>query len=385
MTEQLSFVLPDGPSAQADPPPPDHAARHRIRTDTSSTLFVEAGAGAGKTTALVGRILTLVDEGVPIDEIAAITFTEKAAAELRHRLRERLTESGPDEWRGAAVDALDHAPIGTLHAFARRILFEFPVEAGLPPGFGVLDELESQLALDERWDDLMEELLDDADTEVAPGLRASELVQLCTWPRFGGTAGLRRVVEDFQDNWDLVAERVSLTPPERPGWCGDVLIRVEALARTPVPADDSQAVLLAEIGRVAAVIRHDGDLTTMLAGLEDIKKRIGKGIKGNKARWRAHGGGEALEALRADELALVEQIDAHLSRWREYRRLVVGAIAGRFVLDGARERAAAGTLEFHDLLVLARRLLTVDAGARRRLHQRYRRVLLDEFQDTDPI
>ncbi|MET0146783.1 MAG: UvrD-helicase domain-containing protein, partial [Ilumatobacteraceae bacterium] len=395
MAEQLPLLLefdadrrPDREPDRLDradaTAPPDAAARDRIRTGTTATLFVEAGAGAGKTTALVGRILTHIDDGVPIDEIAAITFTEKAAAELRHRLRERLSESA-HEVRLAAVDALDHAPIGTLHAFARRILFELPVEAGLPPGVGVLDELESQLALDERWEDLMEELLDDADTEIAPGLRASELVQLCTWPRFGGTAGLRRIVEDFQDNWDLVAERVSLTPPERPGWCTEVLTRIAGLIATPVPPDDSQAALLAEIRQVAAVIEHDGDLSTMLGGLETVKQRIGKGTKGNKAKWRGHGGVEALDALRAEELALVELIDGHLLQWREYRRLVVGAIAGRFVLDGARERAAAGTLEFHDLLVLARRLLTGDPGARRRLHQRYRRVLLDEFQDTDPI
>ncbi len=72
-------------------------------------------------------------------------------------------------------------------------------------------------------------------------------------------------------------------------------------------------------------------------------------------------------------------------RWRRYRQAVIGAIAARFVLDGARARAAAGTLEFHDLLVLARRLLATAPGTRRTLHERYRRVLLDEFQDTDPI
>ena len=64
---------------------------------------------------------------------------------------------------------------------------------------------------------------------------------------------------------------------------------------------------------------------------------------------------------------------------------MVGAIAGRFVLDGASERSAAGTLEFHDLLVLARRLLATRPDVRARLHDHYRRVLLDEFQDTDPI
>ncbi len=387
MAEQLRLLPDDGRVGPADVAPPDEAARRRISTDTASTLFVEAGAGAGKTTALVGRILTLVDEGVPIDEIAAITFTEKAAAELRHRLRQRLSESPANPQHRAAVDALDHAPIGTLHAFARRILFEFPVEAGLPPGFSVLDELESQLALDERWEDLLAELLDDADREVAPGLTAAELVQLCMWPKFGGTKGLRRIVEDFQANWDLVEQRVSLTPPPvRPPWCDPVLTRLAEVMMTPVPANDRQAELLADLAGHAARIVHDGDLGTMLGGLEAIRKRVGgAGRTGNKDNWRGHGGSAALDALRAEELSIAELVDEHLQAWRNYRRLVVGAIAGRFVLDGARERAAAGTLEFHDLLVLARRLLASETGARQRLHLRYQRVLLDEFQDTDPI
>ena len=96
-------------------------------------------------------------------------------------------------------------------------------------------------------------------------------------------------------------------------------------------------------------------------------------------------GVEALERLRAEQVDLAAAVDARLAGWREYRRLVVGAVAAGFVLDGAHQRAAAGTLEFHDLLVLARRLLNRDLGARRILHHRYQRVLLDEFQDTDPI
>ena len=67
--------------------PPDQADRDRIRDDLAHNLFVEAGAGAGKTTSLVGRIVELVRSGVPIGGIAAITFTEKAAGELRHKLR----------------------------------------------------------------------------------------------------------------------------------------------------------------------------------------------------------------------------------------------------------------------------------------------------------
>ena len=82
----------------------DEAARERIRTATGTTLFVEAGAGSGKTRSLVERITRLVlTDGVPLDSVAAVTFTEKAGAELRDRLRARLEDEGGP----AAAAALD--------------------------------------------------------------------------------------------------------------------------------------------------------------------------------------------------------------------------------------------------------------------------------------
>lgn len=120
----------------------DQAARDRIADDLATTLFVEAGAGSGKTTALVGRVLALVLGGhAELSSIAAITFTEKAGAELRDRIRESLelaAESDPESERREraqrALEQLDGAAIGTLHAFAQRLLTEHPVEVGLPRG-----------------------------------------------------------------------------------------------------------------------------------------------------------------------------------------------------------------------------------------------------------
>jgi ATP-dependent helicase/nuclease subunit A len=367
-----------------EPAAPDQAARDRIRDDIDHTLFVEAGAGAGKTTALVGRIVRLVDDGVPIDAIAAITFTEKAAAELRHRLRQRLAEATPSPARQAALDGLDHAPIGTLHAFARRLLFEFPVEAGLPPGFTVLDELESQLALDERWEDLLDSVLDDARREVAPGLLAAELVQLLEWRGFGVSRGLRTVSQEFQANWDLVEQRVHLDPPPRPGSPSAVVAAARSIAATWTPPDDTQTGHVARIGALGDELARARDLGAALDVLEALRKEAATASgRGAMTHWR--GRGDERDALQAEHAGLVALVDQHLGCWREYRRTVVGALCGRFVLDGAVARAAAGTLEFHDLLVLARRLLATDEGVRRRLHDRYRRLLLDEFQDTDPI
>src|SRR5665811_2582754 len=112
-----------------------------IRDSTGATLFVEAGAGSGKTSVLVSRAQTLtLEDGIPIANIAAVTFSERAASELRDRLRARLEQAALHTTRTeqreralAALDDLDTAAIGTLHSFAQRILSEHPIEAGIPP------------------------------------------------------------------------------------------------------------------------------------------------------------------------------------------------------------------------------------------------------------
>src|SRR5688572_1338186 len=103
----------------------DAMARGAVRDDLDHTLFLEAGAGSGKTTSLVERFVALVESGIPADRIAAITFTERAARELSDRVRQALERAG----HHAALDLLDRAAIGTLHAFAQRILNEHPIEA----------------------------------------------------------------------------------------------------------------------------------------------------------------------------------------------------------------------------------------------------------------
>src|SRR5665213_2073100 len=158
----------------------DADERLRIRHDTAATLFVNAGAGSGKTTALVSRVTSLVlDDGIRLSRIAAVTFTEKAGAELRDRLRadfETIWRASDVRREAAAqaLDDLDGAAIGTLHAFAQRILTEHPIEAGLPPIIEVLDEVGSSVAFDERWAGLQSELLDD-DAMAQPLLLAMAL------------------------------------------------------------------------------------------------------------------------------------------------------------------------------------------------------------------
>src|SRR4051794_1695190 len=112
----------------------DLATRAAIVDDLGATLFVEAGAGSGKTQALVDRVVALVTVGdVPMREIAAVTFTDKAAAELRDRIRRELelvaarTTTVAASRAAVALDELDGAAVSTLHAFAQRVLSEHPI------------------------------------------------------------------------------------------------------------------------------------------------------------------------------------------------------------------------------------------------------------------
>ncbi len=106
-------------------PNPEQAAA----IDAAGTVFVSAGAGTGKTTVIVERFLRAVERGVDVNSILAITFTERAAGELRSRIRARLVETG----RTDLARELDGAWISTIHGFCRRLLRSYPAAAGVDP------------------------------------------------------------------------------------------------------------------------------------------------------------------------------------------------------------------------------------------------------------
>jgi len=144
----------------ADAAPPDAAARERIASDLATSLLVEAGAGSGKTAAMVGRMVALVRTGAAtVDRIAAVTFTRKAAGELRERFHEALERAlrapaadGPQRSRLArALADADGAFVGTVHAFCARLLRDRPIEAGLPPGFREATEGEEERLFADGW------------------------------------------------------------------------------------------------------------------------------------------------------------------------------------------------------------------------------------------
>ncbi len=365
--------------------PGDAPARDAIRTDLGSTLFVEAGAGTGKTAALVNRVVALVttEPPVPMAAIAAITFTEKAAAELRDRVRRELRLRASDPTVGdlvrercrVAVDDLDAAAICTLHAFAQRILTEFPIETGLPPRIEVKDEISSRIAFDVRWRAFVDELLDD------PELESTVLVLLAAGVKLGH---LRTVAEVLDDNWDLL-DRIDPPGPlpalELDGWldelAGICTAGVECRADT-----DGMLTRLDELREYHDQMRAAFDDAERVELLSAAKPSFSVTRIGNKKNW------PDIDRVRDPILKLGDQRKAMTDAVLDVAiKRAVAAIAV-YIERAVMQRRISGELDFHDLLVLARTLLRDPdhgAAARAGLRRHYRRVLIDEFQDTDPI
>lgn len=154
----------------------DEAAREQIRTRLGVNLLVEAGAGSGKTESLAGRMVALIATGSgTVEQIAAVTFTKKAAAELRGRFRMELERRiGVDrdpaivERLHEAMSSMERMFAGTIHSFCAKLLRERPVEAGLAPGFREIEEAEDAVLRRAAW----REFIDGAQKEQSPELAA---------------------------------------------------------------------------------------------------------------------------------------------------------------------------------------------------------------------
>ena len=371
--------------------PVDQEHRLRIAESLDENLFVEAGAGTGKTTSLVARIVSLITSGrATVDGIAAITFTEAAASELQERVRTVLEEtSGSDKLESSSKDlcfsalqSMDRANIQTLHSFAGSLLRERPLEAGLPPNFETADSIKAEIDFDERWERWLDEVVDSP--EVAPDL----LIALSLGLRVGN---LREVAESFHENYDLLEsdfpheanpefnaltaligardEIRSLLPLAKNGMedpLAQFADRITTLAERLLSTDASPIDALATLSRW-------GRLSNSRIGRQpDWESSPDTGINGCKALKDLLSG---LDDLKNEELEAA-------------RRSVLTSLLShvrKFVLEYAEDRRRNGSAEFHDLLIWARNLLRDDPESRAHFQRRFTHILVDEFQDTDPI
>ena len=364
----------------SDPLLLDQPDRDRAITRTDLTLLVDAGAGSGKTHIMVERICRLVEQGVPIRSIAAVTFTESAASALRDRIRAQLArnaEHGSDR-ASAAVADLDAAAIGTLHAFARRILAEHPVQAQLPPIIEVLDDVASGVRVGRWWSSVRSALLDDPSMAQALGVLGALRVPVNA--RFQGV-GLEGLALRMQSDWDLVEDHLADQSPQPiPDPDLSLLVRhlsdLEATAEACPDPDDKLRLRILDLVEWGRDLASTPDLQDQVE-LWQARPSVKVGKTGRSSAW------PNVASVR-DAVADLAQIQPFDSVLDAAVRQVV-AYLGREILSAAQARRREGQLLYHDLLVLARQLLRSNEQVRRDLQAKYPHLLLDEFQDTDPI
>jgi ATP-dependent helicase/nuclease subunit A len=359
----------------------DQEVRAQIRVELDATMFVEAGAGTGKTSAMVDRIVALVLAGRKIDEIVAITFTEKAAAELRDRVRAGLEQARAKngerrELIEAALESLDRAQISTIHAFGLALLRAYAAEAGIDPGFTMQDEVMAERRLQQQWRAYLDRLAADP-AAVAAVDRVLGL---------GMTTGDLEVLARELSRRPGLAAQLAASPLEAvPGAWPDLRELRRDLLALPLSSVAPGDLLLPQIDDMLAIvasIEHAAE-DEREAALATAAGRLSKSAnKGRQENWGGKIGiAEARGALERASSAL----SATLAALREHALSKILPFIVRFVLDDGDARARDGTLVFDDLILRTRDLLRDDAQAARSLRRRFRTLLIDEFQDTDPL
>ncbi|HZZ83942.1 MAG TPA: UvrD-helicase domain-containing protein [Anaeromyxobacteraceae bacterium] len=396
--------------------PPDHEARRRIVAERDRNVLVGAGAGTGKTTTIVERVAELVapegdGPGVPLERIAAITFTRKAAGELRLRLREqllrRLAEPGLSAVRRArlaqAAAALDTAAVGTIHSFADRLLRLRPVEARLSPSYEVVDE--GQDLIQETFTLLLhavqagtlvdelagfEEHCDSARATEAQeafrqALRAGMLVESKEY-EFSARNGLDALVEAFILGRDV-------PPPEaRPAPLQLARFRrhaeeVRELAKGLGEGSEAGRWFQRTARRLKALAGLDdpAELFRELRGILRSAPKVNKkdGCQGDDATWKAWkawDGDETKNPVRDSPLR--DDLSAPLDRWMATRLVrAFPAVIALYEKVKARHRA----VDQLDLLLRLRDLLRDQPEVRAGYQSLFDHLFVDEFQDTDPL
>ncbi len=364
----------------------DAESRRLILTALETNLLVEAAAGTGKTTSMVGRMVELVAGGICEPErIAAVTFTRKAAGELRTRFREELEQAlkrgGQSGERAArlthALERQGLGFIGTIHAFCARLLRERPVEAGIDPDFSELEgEQDEQWRLD-VWREFVAALIAGDDHALGElermGIEAAELEDafacFCTYP-----------------DVDLWALPEDVEPPTAAGIDALLAPRIERIGQLlrglpDDPGNDKLIPLLRQLVRMYA--QADKSSNAELAGILEVCKprAVVQKVWGDSPERKKF----ARQQREQWENFCEREVEPLMTRWRAARYALCLDVLRRGADHYRRIRTEAGRLNFSDLLIGARDLLKNSAPARAYFGRRFTHLLVDEFQDTDPV
>jgi ATP-dependent helicase/nuclease subunit A len=311
-------------------------------------VFVSAGAGTGKTAVLVQRFVDHVcSEGLDVESVLVITYTRKAAAELRSRIRRALGEQG----RHDLARRLDGAWISTIHGFCLRILKAHPFAAGLDPRFRELDEAQAAVLRSEAFDEAIAAFCADDDP--------ARLRLLASY----GTARLRSMLIGVYETLRAAGRALVLELGE-PAPLGEAVAELREAALSLAGDDAATDLQRANSGALVALLDRDPHPDTLidLAGFRCAGERAASYNEARKLVEQA-----ALDRLAAADRALLQEL--------------LTAFAAAYA--GAKERESA--LDFEDLQLAARDLLRDHADIRDRESMRFRSIMVDEFQDTNQL
>ena len=383
----------------------DQHARDAIAGALDETLVVEAAAGTGKTTELVRRILRILSTGrAKVRSIVAVTFTEKAAGELKLRLREALekertraaADGGDDEVKrllDEALGELEEAHVSTIHGFCAELLRERPVEARVDPLFTVLTESQAERLFDEAFGSWIQAQLGDPPEGVRRALRRS------VWSGFARTAArqdgpidrLRRAAWELAQWRDFTAPwtRRSFEREREIDRLIEALHALAALSDSPSYARDNLFVDTAPVRHLSQEIAlHQSFDHQDYDGWEARLVDLSRDRNFSKAR-HGRGPGYRQGVTRAAVIGQMEQFRAHLDQFRMDADADLAALLQRELVAAVQQyeqlKARAGALDFLDLLLKARDLVKGDAAVRRGFQSRFTHIFVDEFQDTDPL
>ena len=391
----------------------DDAARRDAISTHDRSILVEAGAGSGKTAVMAGRIAAMLAGGIAPKSIAAVTFTELAASELLIRVRDFVSELAagtiPTELRIAFPDglsdthkanlatasaAIEEITCSTIHGFCQRLIKPYPVEADIDPGASVMDRNQADLAFIEIIETWLREQLSGGEG----GIIAEMVLQ-----NPGETVGLiHKIVANLRKRRTVSAPAVTPLAPHLRAFC-DTADAFAEFIRTAPAVEEETAVFANRFAEMAEAL-DDGPVTETPIGLVRLLvsaphrdlctksgtflafKKKGKWVDAAKREGLAKADGERLNTAAEGYYAaccqawqamlqnvasrvlsdLIAQVQPVLHRFREYKR-------------------SAALLDFDDLIFAARDLLRDHDDVRRALAARFSRVLVDEFQDTDPL
>jgi|LSQX01.1.fsa_nt_gb ATP-dependent helicase/nuclease subunit A len=359
---------------------PDAKARKRIESDFETNFFIEAGAGSGKTESLVKRMVGLLRYGhANLENVAAVTFTKKASAELRERLQVELEKlyclEIPEEEKhrvNKALKEFERASVNTIHAFCADILRERPVEAELDPEFQSLEEEENVINAKNFWPFFLEKQAS-CDSESlerleALGVSASNLndiyVELIRYP------DVEKTVEEVPRP-SFPETRAELEKELR-------AIRNKMPNKEPSPEWDTLQKMV--VGALNMI--DNGDISDDIFFISVLKK-LDKNTGVVQRRWNSKE--NALECKAIMENIQSDIVKPFLKEWKEYLHKPLLDFTLKGVDSYAEWRKERSLLNFQDLLMQTALLLRNNNEVRTYFKKKITHLMVDEFQDTDPI